>query len=361
MDHLIGTPTLKPYMHGYFLSLKLYDAARAISNPFAYEEHKARKIQEKLDKMAEGRIRARKNANVPKVNKALAERIRKEEEREEKKEARRRERKKSKAEEKGEGEEDETMQVDEEKTTKANLLNDSRFSALFENPEFEVDEESREFNLLNPSLSAQKRGKTAVEEEEEDSDRRSSSLEDNNSDDNEEDDSEGDSSDEGDLNQYNPRSRPQQEPTFASASRRPQRQIQMVAAAPKAGGKPGQSSRQFDKEATFGQRRRDTGSSKQRTSKRDANSTGEMEFSWVPSGSGEARDADDMLVPGGRGKSKAGDKQKRKGVETFGAGLERGGEPTNGGSQDLSESQKSGRTKRRHNVRSGSKNAFRGT
>ena len=94
MDHLIGTPTLKPYMHGYFLSLKLYDAARAISNPFAYEEHKARKIQEKLDKMAEGRIRARKNANIPKVNKALAERIRKEEEREEKKEARRRERKK---------------------------------------------------------------------------------------------------------------------------------------------------------------------------------------------------------------------------------------------------------------------------
>ena len=38
LDHLVGTPALKPYMHDYFLSLNLYDTARVIANPFAYDE-----------------------------------------------------------------------------------------------------------------------------------------------------------------------------------------------------------------------------------------------------------------------------------------------------------------------------------
>ena len=56
------------------------------------------------------------------------------------------------------------------------MLHDPRFAAVFEDPEFEVDESTREFALLNPSAVAQRqnrevgrpRGKTAVEEEEED-------------------------------------------------------------------------------------------------------------------------------------------------------------------------------------------------
>ena len=65
------------------------------------------------------------------------------------------------------------------------MLSDPRFKDLFENPEFEVDEESREYALLNPSAVAQRlaqgaagakkgRTKTAVEEEEEESDKPSS-------------------------------------------------------------------------------------------------------------------------------------------------------------------------------------------
>ena len=42
LDHLVGTPALKPYMHGYFVSLELYDAARVIANPYAYAEHRER-------------------------------------------------------------------------------------------------------------------------------------------------------------------------------------------------------------------------------------------------------------------------------------------------------------------------------
>lgn len=186
LDHLVGTPALKPYMHGYFLSLQLYDAARVIANPYVYAEHRERMVREKMDKMAESRIRARKDNNV-KVNKALAEKIRKEEER-----ARRREERRTAKEAKGKGTEgeDEAMAVDEggdEETKgpkeKPSLLSDPRFKELFENPQFEVDEESREYALMNPSAVARRqnkpgtsggRTKTAVEEEEEESDKSSS-------------------------------------------------------------------------------------------------------------------------------------------------------------------------------------------
>lgn len=177
LDHLVGTPALKPYMHGYFVSLQLYDTARVIANPYAYEEHRERVVKDKMDKMAETRIRSKKDSNV-KINKALAEKVRKEEERAKKKQAR----KLSKA-----HEAEEAMEVDEEEekgteTDAPNLLNDPRFKALFENPEFQVDENTREFALLNPSTVARRQGagvpqkgrtKTAVEEEEEESDKSS--------------------------------------------------------------------------------------------------------------------------------------------------------------------------------------------
>jgi ribosome biogenesis protein ENP2 len=185
LDHLIGTPALKPYMHGYFLSLKLYDTARVIANPFAYEEHRDKQIKEKMDKLADTRIRARKDVDV-KINKALAERVQREEEREKKRQEKKTERLKAKA--AAAGNED-AMAVDQElvpSPNKQTLLNDTRFSALFEDPEFQVDESTREFALMNPSLAAQRlnypmagqdarrRVKTAVEEEEEESDRLSS-------------------------------------------------------------------------------------------------------------------------------------------------------------------------------------------
>ena len=175
LDHLIGTPALKPYMHGYFLSLKLYDSARLIANPFAYEEHRERLVREKLDKLADGRIRTKKDVGWKvKVNKALAEKVQREEEKARKRE----ERKKARRAEVGEGV---AVEVDEEKDTTSGeqqtILNDPRFSALFSNPEFAVDENSREYALMNPSAAARKAnrgGKTAVEEEEEESDKVSS-------------------------------------------------------------------------------------------------------------------------------------------------------------------------------------------
>ena len=145
-------------MHGYFLSLKLYDAARVIANPFIYAEHREKLVRAKLDKLAESRIRTRK-ANLPKVNRALAERIMKAEEKEAQK-------KKKKRDE----DENEATKMDRDGQM-GGLLVDPRFKSVFEDPEFEVDDASREYALMHPSqaeASARKRkAKTAVEEEEE--------------------------------------------------------------------------------------------------------------------------------------------------------------------------------------------------
>jgi len=185
LDHLVGTPALKPYMHGYFLSLKLYDTARAIANPFAYAEHREKMLREKIDKLAESRIRAPKNAGINvKVNKGLAERIAKDEAREKVRAEKRKARKKATVVEEGDVEQMDVEQMDGDEGVagKSGLINDPRFKALFEDPDFEVDEASREFALVNPSLAAkkreasersekdgrQRRTKTAVEEEEED-------------------------------------------------------------------------------------------------------------------------------------------------------------------------------------------------
>jgi ribosome biogenesis protein ENP2 len=177
LDHLVGTAALKPYMHGYFMSLKLYDAARVIANPFAYAEHRDKMVRDKMEKMAESRIRTKKEVGV-KVNKALAEKILREEEK-----AKKREQRKQKKAERSEAD----MDVDEApphqegemaEKEKPSILNDPRFAKVFENPEFAIDETSREYALLNPSAAAQKRsgerGKTAVEDEEEESDKFSS-------------------------------------------------------------------------------------------------------------------------------------------------------------------------------------------
>lgn len=354
LDHLVGTPTLKPYMHGYFLSLKLYDTARVIANPFAYEEHRERLVQEKIDKMAETRIRARKEPGV-KVNKALAARVLHHQERE----AKRAERKRARAggdamdvEAEAEAEADSA-----EETHKESVLTDPRFAALFEDPEFEVDETTREYALTNPSAAAAHRGegradaggkgvrrKTAVEEEEEESDKASS----DGLGESEGEGSSDDSSDAGDLGQYDSRAR---EPVAGGrragpSSRTPN--VKFVPLRPQVGG----DRRPVNRSATFGQRRSDSGAPRTSKGKGRAHDAG-MEISWVPS----AGSAHDEPSERNRSRDGGGKGRKEKGVERFGAGMERGGEEDRRRSE-LSEAERRGRTERRKGIRSGSKNAI---
>ena len=184
-------------MHGYFVSLKLYDAARVIANPFAYDEHRAKLVRDKMDKMSESRIRAKKEVGV-KVNKALAEKILRDEEKAQKRAEKKNKRKQGTAKDVDMEAADKDEGRDEE-VAAPSILSDPRFAKVFENPEFAIDETSREFALLNPSSVGQtNRGKTVVEEEEEESDKLSSDGLDGSDDKSEDDDDKSDSSDSSD-------------------------------------------------------------------------------------------------------------------------------------------------------------------
>ncbi|KAJ7599232.1 NUC153 and WD40 repeat-containing nucleolar rRNA processing-related protein [Mycena floridula] len=350
LDHLVGTPALKPYMHGYFISLKLYDTARLIANPFVYAEHREKMVREKMEKMAETRIRAKKEVGV-KVNKALAEKVLRDEERAKKREKRKRDRNPDAME--VDVEEDE--EVGEAETEQPSLLNDPRFSKVFEDPEFEVDQLSREYALLNPSSFAQKqtrsvqKGKTAVEEEEDESDKVSSDgLGEGSSSEGESEDDSDDSDAAGELSKFDRRVRPGQQNPRAEAAYQRQRQqnraanvnlVPMRATGPN-------TSRLGDKNATFGQRRNGSDRPGWPSRPKRQEADGGMEMSWVPSSNASEEERQ-------TGRLK---KDRRKGVEEFGAGLEKGGEDRN---QVIHENDRKGRTQRRHGVRSGSKNVFR--
>ncbi|KAK0540223.1 Small ribosomal subunit biogenesis [Tilletia horrida] len=166
MSHLVGTSLLRPYMHGFFLSLSLYEKARMLANPTAYADARERALRARLEKEAESRIRSggkaeqalraldRKKAaavaeaEAVKVNRELAKKIAEKAEREQKRLAR--------MAKKGttEGEAGATVEAGAG-TEGPSLLEDDRFKELFTNPEYEVDVNSREFALLNPSTAAQ--------------------------------------------------------------------------------------------------------------------------------------------------------------------------------------------------------------
>ena len=293
-----------------------------MANPNSYDEHREKLINARMEAKAESRIRAKKEQ--PKVNKALAERLRRSE---------------AAAAKKGKS------------TEEGGVLVDPRFKELFEDPEYEVDEQSREFALLNPATVhnanlANGKGskKTAVEEEEDDS-AASSGLEDDEEEEEEDDQESGDDSDEGDLQQYDPRKlHPDQEKRQLLRAYQYRPQLQ-------AGSSSGPTTA-----SSFGLRLH---SSKSKPAPKDdprlsnvlamrKSGDGGMEVSFVPTGSSKSEDRIEEEFDGGAPK-------KRDKVERFGHGLQRGLEEEEGGEGES----KSGRTKRRDPGRSASKNAFR--
>ncbi|CAO3640211.1 unnamed protein product [Mucor fragilis] len=132
LEHLMGTNVLKAYMHGFFVDLRLYEKARLISNPFAYDDYRERAVKDKIEKERGSRIRAVKQ--LPSVNKALAKQLMAE-------------------------------QNGSKKAKGGEVLGDSRFADLFEDPDFQVDERSKEFQLLHPSTKQSRHVRSDDEEE----------------------------------------------------------------------------------------------------------------------------------------------------------------------------------------------------
>ncbi|XP_025952985.1 nucleolar protein 10 isoform X2 [Dromaius novaehollandiae] len=124
LAHLIGSSLLRAYMHGFFMDIRLYHKAKMMANPFAYEEYRREKIRQKIEETRAQRVQLKK---LPKVNKELALKLIEEEE----------------------------QQATRKRKQKnlPSLLKDDRFKVMFENPDFQVDEQSEEFRLLNPLVS----------------------------------------------------------------------------------------------------------------------------------------------------------------------------------------------------------------
>lgn len=129
LTHLIGTPMLKAYMHGFFIDNRLYKKAAAIAEPFAYEAYKQKRIAQKMEDERRSRIGIVRK--LPKVNASTAARIIASRD----------------------DEDDGAAAKKKKKAAKSlpNLLEDDRFAAMFENPDFVVDETSKEYKTLHPN------------------------------------------------------------------------------------------------------------------------------------------------------------------------------------------------------------------
>ena len=139
--HLIGTPLLRGYMHGFFMDINLYNRVKAVANPFEYEEYRKKKIKERLEAKRASRIAVRdESKSKAAVNPELAERL----------------------------------EAKASSTTKSgkvagNVLSDERFGGLFTNPDYQIDEEDENFKLRNPSgVAAVNRKKNNLDSDDED-------------------------------------------------------------------------------------------------------------------------------------------------------------------------------------------------
>jgi ribosome biogenesis protein ENP2 len=114
-SELIGTEELVGYMHGYLMDSKLYYKLKALAEPFDYKEYRKERIAKKLEEKTKERITVQKK--TPKVNKMFAAQV---------------------------------LSEDPKGKNAKNkeLLNDSRFNLMFEDKNFEINQESEEFKRI---------------------------------------------------------------------------------------------------------------------------------------------------------------------------------------------------------------------
>ncbi|EYC11355.1 hypothetical protein Y032_0051g2164 [Ancylostoma ceylanicum] len=143
LSHLIGSSVLRAYMHGYFVDRRLYEKAQLITQPFAYEKYKDRKIRDLLHEERENKlIKIKVESSQAKVNKELAARLQEE--------AATQVQAASSAKKK---------KNDKKKAmSAAAILEDDRFKRLFNDEDFEVDQDSEQFKR---SVLAQQKEKSA--------------------------------------------------------------------------------------------------------------------------------------------------------------------------------------------------------
>lgn len=117
IEHLVGTNFLRAYMHGFFIDMKLYVKAKSASNPYAFDEYRRNKIQQKLADERTNRVQLLNT--LPKVNRRLAAKL---------------------LQKKEQAASSSSKSTDTNKKSiqdGQSVLEDTRFKAMFENPDFE--------------------------------------------------------------------------------------------------------------------------------------------------------------------------------------------------------------------------------
>uniref|UniRef100_A0A182W6Z4 Nucleolar protein 10 n=1 Tax=Anopheles minimus TaxID=112268 RepID=A0A182W6Z4_9DIPT len=145
LDHLEGTQMLRAYMHGFFINIRLYNKAKAVSDSFAFDGFRKDKIRKQIEASRPARLQLK--SALPKVNRELAQQLIQEKH----------------------------MSNSKRSAIANGLLGDDRFKQMFDNPDFEIDREAEDYRLLSAVLKRADRDKarrkenvvvTAVEEEE---------------------------------------------------------------------------------------------------------------------------------------------------------------------------------------------------
>ncbi|CAM9304165.1 unnamed protein product [Chrysoparadoxa australica] len=138
--NLIGTSMLKGYMHGFFVDMKLYTRVKAISEPFAYDDWRKKKLQEKMEKKRKNRIAM--TQVLPAVNQALAMKLLVKHKPLQQEDA---------SNDEGSEREASAPAASGAAAAASNPLGDDRFASMFTSADFEVDQESQEFQRLHPN------------------------------------------------------------------------------------------------------------------------------------------------------------------------------------------------------------------
>jgi ribosome biogenesis protein ENP2 len=102
--------------------MRLYSKAKSAIEPFAFEKYRKEKVRQQIEATRPSRLQIK--TNLPKINQELALKLM-----------------------------EDKKSIKKKRAKEENLLDDNRFSAMFENADFQVDKQAEEYRLLAPVLT----------------------------------------------------------------------------------------------------------------------------------------------------------------------------------------------------------------
>ncbi|CCK70120.1 ribosome biosynthesis protein ENP2 KNAG_0D03740 [Huiozyma naganishii CBS 8797] len=261
LNHLVGSKVLRAYMHGFFINTELYDKVALIANPDAYKDEREREIRRRIEKERESRIRTSGAVQKPKIkiNQNLVDKL-------------------------------STKRGD---SMASKVVTDDRFKEMFEDEDFQVDEESYDYRQLNPVKStnetdegAAKRIRALTAAEESDEERIASKEDGHHSESSEEESDSEDESSQDNREEVDEQTKKKIQKQMAAIERRKEERKQSENFMNQFSVERSGDDRYSEKDVTFGQKVSEL--NKDAKSKRDDNSVlhrnhkGEAELTFIP-------------------------------------------------------------------------------